>query len=248
MGVLRMTNAELIAELRGHILSVPLTLLRDAADALEAADKRIAELEAQLPKDGEWIEQDDGDSIFFKCSVCGKIQYNVLLEMMQGEYHYCPNCGAKMDGGTEHGNTYSLGKIEMPKGAIEQIIADGERSEKNESIRIARKRDGKRHLERTVNPMNELIDSLRWNGKEYKGSTMDEDDKKLYRDAADAIERLTAEVDRKDKALQAWVKIWEQTKDKLIRRICSHCDSVLVGCEGCPVVGEVRAVFDEQQT
>lgn len=38
-----MTNAELIAELRGHILSVPLTLLHDAAAALEAA-------EAQMPK------------------------------------------------------------------------------------------------------------------------------------------------------------------------------------------------------
>lgn len=46
-----MTNAELIAELRGHIREVPLTLLRDAADALEAAEKRIAELEAQL-RDG----------------------------------------------------------------------------------------------------------------------------------------------------------------------------------------------------
>lgn len=43
-----MNNAELIAELRGHILSVPLTLLHDAADALEAAEKRIAELERIL--------------------------------------------------------------------------------------------------------------------------------------------------------------------------------------------------------
>ena len=51
-------------------------------------------------------------------------------------------------------------------------------------------------------------------------------------DAADAIERLTEE--RK------------QIKDKLIRLICSHCVSVLVGCEGCPVIGEVRAVFDER--
>ena len=62
----------------------------EAADAIEA-------LQAQLPKRGEWVEQDDGDSIFHKCSVCGKNQYNVLLEMMQGEYHYCPNCGAKME-------------------------------------------------------------------------------------------------------------------------------------------------------
>lgn len=43
-----MTNAELIAELRGHILSVPLTLLHDAADALEAAEKRIEDLETAL--------------------------------------------------------------------------------------------------------------------------------------------------------------------------------------------------------
>lgn len=42
-----MTNTELIAELRGHILSVPLTLLHDAADALEAAEQRIKELESQ---------------------------------------------------------------------------------------------------------------------------------------------------------------------------------------------------------
>ena len=58
--------------------------------AVDNYEKRIAEL---MPKDGEWIEQ---DSIFFKCSVCGKIQYDALIEMMQGEYHFCPNCGAKM--------------------------------------------------------------------------------------------------------------------------------------------------------
>lgn len=40
-----------------------------------------------------------------------------------------------------------------------------------------------------------LVETLRWNGKEYKGSIMDEDDKKLYCDAADAIERLQAEND-----------------------------------------------------
>ena len=34
------------------------------------------------------------------------------------------------------------------------------------------------------------------------------------RDAADAIERLVAEVDRKDKALQAWANIRRCTSDK----------------------------------
>ena len=42
-----MNNAELITELRGHIREVPLTLLRDAADALEAAEQRIAVVEEE---------------------------------------------------------------------------------------------------------------------------------------------------------------------------------------------------------
>ena len=34
-------------------------MMIDAADALEADDKRIAELERQLPKEGEWIMDED---------------------------------------------------------------------------------------------------------------------------------------------------------------------------------------------
>lgn len=98
-------------------------LANDAADALEAAEKRISELEAQLPKEGEWIGVNPMVDTE-QCSICG---WNIPTD--EFESNYCPNCGAKMDGETEHGNTYSLGKIEMPKGAIEQIIADGERKD-----------------------------------------------------------------------------------------------------------------------
>ena len=126
----------------------------------------------------------------------------------------------------------------------------------------------------------QIIDALRWNGKEYKGSTMDEDDKQLFCDAADAIEelmamldlardsnsglrkelddsdakedRLMAEIDRKDKALQAWAKTWEQTKDKLIDRICENCETPpdvrLRVCGECPIIQPIREVFDEQQS
>lgn len=69
-------------------------LLEDAADALEAAEKRIAELEAQMPKEGEWMPVGDG-TIYVKCSVCG--------EEMCCRGHYCPNCGAKMDGERKDG-------------------------------------------------------------------------------------------------------------------------------------------------
>lgn len=56
-----MNNAELINELRycfaTHITAIPWYVWCDrAADALEAAEKRIAELEAQMPK---WISVED---------------------------------------------------------------------------------------------------------------------------------------------------------------------------------------------
>ena len=110
-----MTNAELIAELRGHILSVPLTLLHDAADALEAAEQRIAELErilkavqensginfrlwqeaeAQIPKEGEWIEDEYG---YIHCSKC-EMEWD---EPEHPQTNYCPNCGARMKGEQE---------------------------------------------------------------------------------------------------------------------------------------------------
>ena len=61
-------------------------LANDAAAALEAAEKRIAEL---MPKEGEWIDEQRGRWIYAKCNLCGKVQ--------DVRSNYCPNCGAKMD-------------------------------------------------------------------------------------------------------------------------------------------------------
>lgn len=103
-----MTNAELITELIYHASIEKRKLLSDAADALEAADKRIEELsldcemyqqkcmemEAQIPKEGEWI----WENYYWHCSACGK---NPTRGMgyVQGKnelFRVCPNCGAKM--------------------------------------------------------------------------------------------------------------------------------------------------------
>ena len=93
-------------------------MMRDAADALEAAEQRIARLEedlktreaerevmqdtikiceeandrykARLPKEGEWIYEQRGKWIYAKCNLCGKVQ--------DVRSNYCPNCGAKMKG------------------------------------------------------------------------------------------------------------------------------------------------------
>lgn len=111
--------------------------------------------------------------------------------------------------------------------------------------------------------MNELIDALRncacedGNGScakcAYKFAEFSCKWKMMI-DAADAIERLTDEVDRKDKALQAWVNMWEERKENAIRHICDHCDTPIDvrlkegACEDCPIITLVKEIFDEQQS
>lgn len=78
-------------------------LMRDAADALEAADKRIAELEAQIPKEGEWQWLSSTYDrvpceMRYVCSVC---HHQEITHYDKPWKHYCPNCGARMKGEQE---------------------------------------------------------------------------------------------------------------------------------------------------
>lgn len=83
-------------------------ILHAAADEIEAADKRIAELsldcemfqqkcmelDAQKPKEGKWVMcKSEKPYVVGKCSLCG--------EMSSERGHYCPNCGAKMKNVTD---------------------------------------------------------------------------------------------------------------------------------------------------
>ena len=84
-------------------------MMQDAADALEAAEQRIAELsldcemfqqkcmelEAQKPKEGEWLGESDGYTWYGRCSICG---YEFVIDSHYAENNYCPNCGARMKG------------------------------------------------------------------------------------------------------------------------------------------------------
>ena len=67
--------------------------MRDDLEKLPAAD--VVEV-----KHGEWVEGAEHFTNGFyeaECSVCGNyIRWN---EGNSGEWNYCPNCGAKMDGG-----------------------------------------------------------------------------------------------------------------------------------------------------
>ena len=64
-------------------------LVIDAADALEATEKRITEL---MPKEGEWVTKDQ----WYYCSNCGHEMF--FTGTFDEEQRYCYYCGAKMDG------------------------------------------------------------------------------------------------------------------------------------------------------
>ena len=58
--------------------------------------KIVNKFEMAVVRHGHWVERDDGE-IYYKCSSCGFHAYGVALEILEGNYNYCPHCGAKMD-------------------------------------------------------------------------------------------------------------------------------------------------------
>jgi len=59
-------------------------------DSVPAAD--VVEV-----RHGRWIPTHDADKL--RCSRCDVI--HLIAQYPHGEINYCPNCGARMDGGTD---------------------------------------------------------------------------------------------------------------------------------------------------
>ena len=51
-------------------------------------------VEAEPVKHGRWIWNDAG---YYECSNCEYIDSNNIIDILNDEYKYCPNCGARMD-------------------------------------------------------------------------------------------------------------------------------------------------------
>ena len=60
---------------------------------------RAATIDAVPVVHGRWEEADDGDGVV--CSVCREDFCTIYLETER--FNYCPNCGARMDGGANDG-------------------------------------------------------------------------------------------------------------------------------------------------
>ena len=75
-------------------------------DAIDAIVKCAPTVDAEPVKHGHWVEENTRThSMQFKCSVCGRIAYypqnHHSTEPKRCGYAYCPNCGARMDGGED---------------------------------------------------------------------------------------------------------------------------------------------------
>lgn len=66
----------------------------ELCDKCESALYRLSDYVAPVVH-GRWIMHDDEFGLTCECSVCH-------IETM-GDGNYCPNCGAKMDGGADNG-------------------------------------------------------------------------------------------------------------------------------------------------
>ena len=98
-----MTNGEAITEL--HMLQCRFHQIRKSDAAWEAIEMAKDALRARekskddLVKHGKWISngRNTCSGSRYKCSSCGHTTGYKHLRI----YKFCPNCGAKMDGGDE---------------------------------------------------------------------------------------------------------------------------------------------------
>ena len=81
-----------IAKLTALEVTDPFATIADAkrvlADMAAADDAKVGH--------GKWGDNGIAGSMLVKCSVCG-------LDCGANSFSYCPNCGAKMDGGKDNG-------------------------------------------------------------------------------------------------------------------------------------------------
>lgn len=92
---MRLIDADaLLREIDGihqrHYANSSYQFIHDFFLAMFRRIKKAPTIDAVEVVHGQWICQDFGRTRF-KCSVCHAENYEMC-------YHYCPNCGAKMDG------------------------------------------------------------------------------------------------------------------------------------------------------
>lgn len=93
----RLVNAEQVRQIFDYEVAQGAT---DLFDAFDSAIENATTVDAAPVVHDEWdvIEDDYCGMIALKCSECNE-EFWFEDEVSLERYHYCPNCGAKMDGG-----------------------------------------------------------------------------------------------------------------------------------------------------
>lgn len=71
----------------------------DRLEALLAENERLKAADVAPVRRGRWIRVDDTKC---KCSVCDAVAF-IAQYPPSADKNYCPNCGARMDGGADNG-------------------------------------------------------------------------------------------------------------------------------------------------
>lgn len=66
---------------------------------IEAMLENLPAADVEPVRHGEWIEDHD----YLKCPECSVMVKRDFTFFDIGNWNYCPNCGAKMDGGADNG-------------------------------------------------------------------------------------------------------------------------------------------------
>ena len=104
---MKLVNAEEVRQIFDYEVAQGATDLFDAFDsaienatAVDAAPVVHGRREPELMPTGvEYSGYQEMTVQALSCSVCGK-----CIDVSEGYFSYCPNCGAKMDGGKDDGN------------------------------------------------------------------------------------------------------------------------------------------------
>lgn len=71
------------------------TLINENSKLIRVALKDVELMPEQ--KHGHWIEQDDYNDTYYKCSVCGEPWVLIDGTPLENGMHFCPKCGARME-------------------------------------------------------------------------------------------------------------------------------------------------------
>jgi DNA-directed RNA polymerase subunit RPC12/RpoP len=72
----------------GRIACIPVVMGQNAISLLKEQPEQ---------KHGHWIEQDDYNDTYYKCSVCGEPWVLIDGTPLENGMHFCPKCGARME-------------------------------------------------------------------------------------------------------------------------------------------------------